>query len=452
MFQWNESHVINAAGGRSIGNWCSKNISTDTRSIKKGDLFIALKGKNFDGHNFVYEAFAKGAVAAIVSENKWQNFPTVIVKDTLKALHNMASYYIRNVLCNVKVIAVTGSVGKTTTKDMLYTVLSQYGISHATRGNLNNNIGVPLTILSAPQNCEYLILEMGMSRSSEIRELSEISNPDIAVITNIEHAHTANFSSLFDVAQAKLEVLHGLKSDGILVLNKDNKYLSSYLNKNKSSVISFGKHQDATVRLLNLKRNESGLNLNIQLNDSKIVNYHLHTHGEHFSYSVLAVVGVAMALKLNLPQNAFETFQITKGRGNICYTQYNGKHLCLIDDSYNANPASMKAAIKTLGTYSNKRKVAILGDMLELGDESVKFHTDLLDHILACEIDKVHAVGSLMLELHKLLPRGVKGAHFDDSSQLKNNLDDIVHNGDVILIKGSQGMHMNIIIQQLCLK
>ena len=221
MFEWNENNV---SGDKKIGSWRSTNISTDTRNIKKGDLFVALKGRNFDGHNFLSEAFAKGAVAAIVSEGEYKNFPLVVVKDTLKALQNMASYYIRNVLINTKVIAVTGSVGKTTTKDMLYWVLSQCGVSHANNGNLNNNVGLPLTILKAPQNCEYLILEMGMSKSGEIKELSKISNPDIAVITNVEHAHTANFFSLLDIARAKLEVLHGMKNDGILVLNRDHQY------------------------------------------------------------------------------------------------------------------------------------------------------------------------------------------------------------------------------------
>jgi UDP-N-acetylmuramoyl-tripeptide--D-alanyl-D-alanine ligase len=196
MFKWNTNNIIDATGGRGVNgcNWIhSSNISTDTRSIKKGDLFIALKGKNFDGHNFLHEAFLKGAAAAIVSEGKYKNFPLIIVQDTLKALHDMASYYIRNILVDAKVIAITGSVGKTTTKDMLHTVLSQYGVSYANEGNLNNNIGLPLTILKAPKNCQYLILEMGMYRAGEIKELSKISNLNIAVITNIEPAHTENF-------------------------------------------------------------------------------------------------------------------------------------------------------------------------------------------------------------------------------------------------------------------
>ena len=178
MFKWNVNNIIDATGGRGEGgcNWVhSSNISIDTRSIKKGDLFIALKGKEFDGHDFLHEAFLKGAVAAVVSEDKYRNFPLIIVQDTLKALHNMASYYIRNILVNAKVITITGSVGKTTTKDMLNTVLVHYGVSHVNEGNLNNNIGLPFTILKAPEDCQYLILEIGMSRAGEIKSYRRLA-------------------------------------------------------------------------------------------------------------------------------------------------------------------------------------------------------------------------------------------------------------------------------------
>ncbi len=322
MFKWNTNNIIDATGGRGVNgcNWThSSNISTDTRSIKKGDLFIALKGKNFDGHNFLHEAFLKGAAAAIVSEGKYKNFPLIIVQDTLKALHDMASYYIRNILVDAKVIAITGSVGKTTTKDMLHTVLSQYGVSHANEGNLNNNIGLPLTILKAPKNCQYLILEMGMNKVGEIKELSKISNPNIAVITNIEPAHTENFSSLFDVAQAKLEILYGTKNNGTLVLNRDNKYydyLSSRANRN---VISLGKDKNAEVCLLDIIRNDDGLNLKIRLNNNQTINYNLRVQGEHFAYSLLAVAAVVQSLGLDLSKLplALKNFSVTKGRGNI---------------------------------------------------------------------------------------------------------------------------------------
>ncbi|WP_265034468.1 MULTISPECIES: UDP-N-acetylmuramoyl-tripeptide--D-alanyl-D-alanine ligase [unclassified Wolbachia] len=505
MFKWNTNNIIDATGGRGEGGCYSSNISTDTRSIKKGDLFIALKGKNFDGHNFLHEAFLKGAAAAIVSEGKYKNFPLIIVQDTLKALHDMASYYIRNVLVDAKVIAITGSVGKTTTKDMLHTVLSQYGVSHANEGNLNNNIGLPLTILKAPKNCQYLILEMGMNKASEIKELSQISNPNIAVITNIEPAHTENFSSLFDVAQAKLEILYGMKNNGTLILNRDNKYydyLSSHANRN---VISFGKDKNAEVCLLNLIRNDESsvisalssvipvprhwdpgssianehirrlynkdwipasragmtsnrvanrLSLKIRLSDNQIINCNLRVQGEHFAYSLLAVAAVVQSLGLDLSKLplALENFSVTKGRGNIHKVKYNGKYIHLIDDSYNASPTSMKAAIKTLSTYSNQRKVALLGDMLELGDKSIEFHTDLVKTVTENNIDKVYTVGKFMLELHELLPGNIKGVHFNDSNQLKSNLADIIQNNDVVLVKGSRGMKMDLIVQEFIIE
>ncbi|NEV49256.1 UDP-N-acetylmuramoyl-tripeptide--D-alanyl-D-alanine ligase [Wolbachia pipientis] len=457
MFKWNTNNIIDAAGGTDVNvcNWIhSSNISTDTRSIKKGDLFIALKGKNFDGHNFLHEAFLKGAAAAIVSEGKYKNFPLVIVQDTLKALHDMASYYIRNVLVDTKVIAITGSVGKTTTKDMLHTVLLQYGVSHANEGNLNNNIGLPLTILKAPKNCQYLILEMGMNKVGEIKELSKISNPNIAVITNIKPAHTENFSSLFDVAQAKLEILYGTKNNGTLVLNRDNKYydyLSSHANRN---IISFGKDKNAEVCLLDIIRNDDGLNLKIRLNNNQTINCNLRVQGEHFAYSLLAVAAVVQSLRLDLSKLplALKNFSVTKGRGNIHKVKYNRKYIHLIDDSYNASPTSMKTAIKTLSTYSNQRKVALLGDMLELGDKSIEFHTDLVKIVTENNIDKIYTAGKFMLELHELLPDNIRGTHFNDSNQLKSDLANIIQNNDAILVKGSRGMKMDLIVWEFIIE
>ncbi|MCA4773823.1 UDP-N-acetylmuramoyl-tripeptide--D-alanyl-D-alanine ligase [Wolbachia endosymbiont of Mansonella perstans] len=457
MFKWNTNNIIDATGGRKVGsrNWVhSLNISTDTRSIKEGDVFIALKGKNFDGHDFLHEAFLKGAAAAVVSEGKYRNLPLIVVQDTLKALHGVASYYIRNVLVSAKVIAITGSVGKTTTKDMLHTVLSQYGVSHVNEGNLNNNIGLPLTVLKAPENCQYLILEMGMNKAGEIKELSKISNPDIAVITNVEPAHVEKFSSLLDIAQAKLEVLYGIKNNGILVLNGDNKYYDYFSLHANRDVISFGKDKSATAHLLDLIRNDGKLNLKIRLNNNPIINCSLHAQGEHFAYSVLAVAVVVQSLGLDLSKLplALENFSVTKGRGSVHKAKYNGRCVHLIDDSYNANPASMKAAIRTLGTYSNRRKVALLGDMLELGNESVIFHTKLLDFILECSVSKVYTVGKFMLELYRLLPSNIKGTHFIDTNQLKSDLANIVQNNDVILVKGSRGMKMDLIVERFIIE
>ncbi|QKX01823.1 UDP-N-acetylmuramoyl-tripeptide--D-alanyl-D-alanine ligase [Wolbachia endosymbiont of Cruorifilaria tuberocauda] len=496
MFKWNVRNIIDATDGRGEGN-CnfaySSNISIDTRSIKKGDVFIALKGKNFDGHDFLHEAFLKGATIAVVSENKHRNFPLIIVQDTFKALHDIASYYVKNVLANAKVVAITGSIGKTTTKDMLYIVLSQYGVSHANRGNLNNSVGLPLTVLKAPENCKYLILEMGMNKVGEIKELSKISNPDIAVITNVEPVHVENFPSLFGIAQAKLEVLHGMKNNGTLILNKDNKYydyLSSHATKN---IVSFGKDKSATVCLLdiiennepsvinstlrnsnseslisnkyprrlgNKKASHAGnqvahrLSLKIRLNNGQIINCNLCLRGKHFAYSALAVTAVIQNLGLDLSKLplALKNFSVTKGRGSVHKAKYNGKHVYLINDSYNASPVSMRSAIKILGTYYSQRKVALLGDMLELGNGSIMFHKKLLDSIIECSVDKVYTVGKFMLELNRVIPGNIRGIHFNNSNQLKNNLGNIIQNNDAILIKGSRGMKMDLIVQEFIIE
>lgn len=456
MFKWSINNIIKATGGKEIGdcNWKhGPNVSIDTRSIKKGDLFIAIKGQNFDGHDFLHEAFSKGAVAAIVSRCKYREYPLIITKDTLKALHDMVTYYVKNALIDVKIIAITGSVGKTTTKDMLHAVLSQCGISHTNEGNLNNYIGLPLTVLKTPINCQYLILEMGMNRPGEIKELSEISNPDIAVITNIESAHAENFPSILDIAKAKLEVLYGMKNNSTLILNRDNDYYDYLLSHSNKSTISFGKHQEAMVRLLGLTRNNSGIRLKIAVNNTQIMDCALGTQGEHFVYSALAVAAVMQSLGLDFSKLPLEleNFNITSGRGNILEAKYNGKRTYVIDDSYNASPASMKAALKTLSAYHNNRKVALLGDMLELGKESIKFHRELVSHIVECNIDKVYTVGEFMLSLHELLPKDVRGIHFDSSFQLKDHLTNIIQNNDVILIKGSRGMKMDLVVQAICM-
>ncbi|OEY86508.1 UDP-N-acetylmuramoylalanyl-D-glutamate--2,6-diaminopimelate ligase [Wolbachia pipientis] len=449
MFQWNETHLYNATNGKTIGSWSSSSVSTDTRNIKRGDLFIAIKGTNFDGHDFVHEAFAKGAAAAVVSRENIKVFPMVVVTDTLKALHNMASYYIKHL--QAIVIAITGSVGKTTTKDMLYTVLSKCGISYANIGNFNNHIGLPLTILSTPANCEYLILEMGTSNKGEIAKLSKISNPNIAVITNIGYAHIANFPDVYALAQAKLEILHGIASNGILLLNHDDRYydyLLLHAHQTINKIVSFGTHPNATVRLLNLTKNYAGLNLEVKLNDNNIINFDLPIRREQFIHSALAVAAVIQSLKLDLPKNAFDTFKIRQGRGDVHSIQYNGKHIYLIDDSYNASPTSMKAAIEDLGGYFHNRKIALLGDMLELGNHGIKFHRALLDHIIDQKIDKVYTVGKIMIELYKLLPDKIRGMHFTDANQLKTQLNNIINNNDTVLVKGSQLMNMDMIIEE----
>ncbi|AWW50888.1 hypothetical protein ASM33_08520 [Wolbachia endosymbiont of Folsomia candida] len=201
-------------------------------------------------------------------------------------------------------------------------------------------------------------------------------------------------------------------------------------------------------------RADKGLSLKIRVNNDQIINCNLSVQGEQFAYSVLAVAAVVQSLGLNLSKLplALENFNVTKGRGNTHKIAYKGKHVCLIDDSYNASPASMKAAIKTLGTYHSQRKVALLGDMLELGCESIKFHTELLEIIIDHNIDKVYTVGKFMLALHNLLPSNIKGIHFDDSHQLKNNLNDVIQDNDVVLIKGSRGMKMDVVVQKFIME
>ncbi|QXK91867.1 UDP-N-acetylmuramoyl-tripeptide--D-alanyl-D-alanine ligase [Neoehrlichia mikurensis] len=461
MFYWDSQNIVNIIGGKAIGNkWiCYGKISIDTRTLNSGDIFVAIKGKNFDGHDFIDEAFRKGAVAAIVDYRYtiYTNYSLIVVHNVLNALQSMASFYLKYL--NAKVIAITGSIGKTTMKCMLQQVLSHYGNVYSDKGNFNNHIGMPLCALNAPYNSKFVILEMGMSNFGEIALLSKIASPDVSIITHITPAHLASFSSLEDIAVAKSEIFYHMKDNGIVILNYDNSYYNKLFNTaiqccKNFNIISFGKNKNANIFLYTIEDYSNGLKEVIVNCKGNIIKCLIQESMLRFIYLILAVVAVIDGLKLNFDgiYSALKNFLPINGRGKINYLNLQGKSFILIDDSYNASPVSMITALQDLHRLYHDGitgKIAILGDMLELGDHSIMYHKKLIDFIVQGKISIVYTVGIHMKSLYDILPANIKGEHFQDYKALMSKILLIIDEGYVVLIKGSAATKLSIVVQYL---
>ena len=432
-----------ALGINSSESWMAEGLSIDSRTANSKNLFIAIKGENFDGHDFVQEAANKGVISAIVSEEIKIGIPIIVVKDTLKAMQDLANY--KRTQSSAKMIAVTGSVGKTTTKDMIYQVLSSYGKAYSNHGNLNNHIGLPLSLLNAPDDAEYIILEMGMNSPGEIAILTNIMKPDISIITKIDSVHLEFFSSVEAIAKAKAEIFIGTKS--VAILNKDDKYydyLYSIVKKYPSinRIITVGKDENSDVKLVSYNSKY----VSVLINNSQEVRYEFPTIYKHFVMNSLFPIATLNALTLEVNESVqhLSNFNLQKGRGNI----YRVNGIVVIDDTYNANPPSVKAALNLLSQFKG-RKIVILSDMLELGEKSKEFHIELVNPIMECKIDVVLSVGTNMKFLYDNLKPDIKKVHFNRLSDC--DVLSYIQKGDNILVKGSRGTKMELIVEQLLL-
>ncbi|MEN8907548.1 MAG: UDP-N-acetylmuramoyl-tripeptide--D-alanyl-D-alanine ligase [Clostridiales bacterium] len=428
-------------------------VSTDSRDIRLGDLFIPIKGKRFDGHKYIDEAFKKGAVAVLtdhdilVEENKI----TIKVDDTLKALGDLAKYYRKKF--DLPIVAVTGSVGKTSTKEMVARVLnSKYNVLK-TAGNFNNEIGLPLTLFNLKKEHSLAVIEMGMSDFGEIRRLSKITEPDIAVITNIGLAHVENLGSKQNILKAKMEVLDGLSSNGTVVLNGDDSLLKGMKNLLKYTTVFYGMEEGLEYQAFNIKTlGEKGSSFEITIN-SRDYKVFVPVPGIHNIYNALSAFVIAKELGLS-PDNIIEeisNYSPEKMRMEIL----NIKNFKIINDVYNASPQSMEAAIDVLSAFnSSKRKIAVLGDMLELGKWSEKFHRELGEFILTKEVDSLITVGKdakiIAQSASDSSNKEISIFSFINNDDAINFLKDYIREDDIILIKGSRGMHMEEIIE--CIK
>lgn len=424
---------------------------TDTRKLNVGDVYVGICGERVDGNDFYKEAVDKGASCLILSkepEEKIEGITVVIVEDTLFCLQELAKY--KRSLYDIPVIAITGSVGKTSTKDIVYSVISKKYKAHRTIGNFNNHLGLPLTILGLQEDTEALVVEMGMNHFREIALLSEIARPTIAVITNIGTAHIGNLGSREGIRDAKLEILEGMIGNQ-LVINYDDDMLAlayDYL-KDKYDVRGVSINDESTYKALNLEEEIFSSKFDISgSTDGVIVN----VGGRAYIYNALVAYAVGKCLDISdedIKKGIFE-FKLSASRLEKKVTK---KGLVLIDDTYNANYDSMKSSIELLGKVTDKRRVAILGDMLELGDYTEEFHNKLGDAVVDNKIDVLVTIG----EYSKLIGKracelGFNQDNifsFEKESDSYSFLDRYLDNNDIVLLKGSHGIHLIGIVEIL---
>lgn len=425
-------------------------VSTDTRTIQKGNLFIPLIGENFNGHKFVEQAYEEGAIAALWQRDQTpqpEGVPLVLVDDTLQALQTLSHNYRKSL--SIQVVGITGSNGKTTTKDMIAAVASTKYKVLKTRGNLNNHIGLPLTMLELDETIEVAILEMGMSDFGEIDLLSKLGEPDIAVITNIGEAHIQNLGSREGIAKAKFEIVNGLNNNGVFIYEGEEPLLAKLSEGVSFEKHTFGYNKNCDLRPLNVTQTESGTVFSLSTDES--VTCHLPVLGKHNVKNALAsiLVGKALGISAEEAVKGLSQLQLTKMRMEVIETS-NGARL--INDAYNASPTAMRAALHLLHELSGyNRKIAVLGDMLELGEDEREYHYEVGKSIDKNEVSYVFAYGPLSEEVAKgASDAGVEHVyHFEDKDTLSEQLSCIIKEQDVILFKASRGMKLEQVITAL---
>ena len=427
-------------------------VSIDTRTLVAGDLFVALKGDNNDGHDHVARAFEKGAAAALVDEAHAAALkavePLYIVHDTLRALENLGRA--ARARSGARVIAVTGSVGKTGVKEALKLVLSRAGATHASAASYNNHWGVPLTLARMPAATRFGVFEIGMNHAGEITPLVGMVRPHVAVVTTIAPVHLEYFGSLDAIAEAKAEIFSGLEPGGTAIVNRDIAQYDLLLSRAKASpavdVLSFGEHEGADARLLDYSPAPEGSLVRATFRGRELT-YRVAAAGKHMAANSLAVLLTASAAGADIEAmaRALGEFEAPTGRGQQSRLPAGAGLFTLIDESYNANPASMRAALAILGAAdipARGRRIAVLGDMLELGAESARLHVELAEAIAANRIDIVFAAGPAMRALRDALPAETRGAWADKSADIEDRVLDYIAAGDVVMVKGSNGSRM----------
>jgi len=453
---WTNVEAEKATGGKSTCKWKATGVSIDSRKIEPGDLFIAIPGEKFDGHDFVKEALKKGAAAAVVThipEGVSKDAPLLVVSYIMTALQDLGKFS-RNRMRG-KIIGVTGSVGKTSTKEMLAIAFKGQGKVYFTEGNLNNHYGLPLSLARMHSKTDFGILEIGMNHAGEITPLSKIARPDVAIITTVEAAHLEFFKSVEDIACAKAEIFDGMGAKPTAVLNFDNPYYKLLKEKAKAAglkkIISFGEKKGADFRMKDYE--EKSVKARITLDaDGKEIEYKLGMTGKHQalnSTGVLAVVDAAGGSIKKAAKNLAK-FEAKSGRGKIYELDHQGKTITIIDDCYNASPASVSAALDKLGNMKTKgRKIVVLGDMFELGNSAPELHKNLSKKILENHIHLLFTAGDLTLNLYNAIPENIRGGRTQTSDKLGVVLAKSLKTGDVVLVKGSRGMKMENVIQFL---
>lgn len=453
---WTSVEASEVTGGSATGAWEASGVSIDSRTAVPGDLFVAIEGPQNDGHDYVRAALSAGAAAAVVHRRPdgiGADAPLLFVEDTLAALTALGRKgRDRN---TARVVAVTGSAGKTGTKEALRHALARQGTTSASAASYNNLWGVPLSLARMPPDSAFGAFEVGMNRAGEIAPLSRLIRPHVAVVTNVEAAHIAFFPTMEAVADAKAEIFKGVEPGGACVLNRDNMFFdrlrTSAARRPDIRTVSFGL-SDADVTAREVSLDEGGSDVAAEIHGRRIA-YRVALPGRHWVLNSLAVLAAVEALGADAEDAAasLRTLRPLPGRGQPHSVACDGGTFTLIDESYNANPASMRAAIETLGRVPPRgagRRIAILGPMRELGRESAAFHEGLAAPLVESGVDTVMAAGDMRAVLDRL-PAGMRGATAETGEALARTAAQTVGPGDVVMVKGSNASRMDVVVARL---
>jgi len=462
---WTSDEAVAATGGHSTGVWAAGGVSIDTRTLQPGDLFVALKDVR-DGHDFVATALEKGAAAALVSrvpDGLSSGASLLVVPDVLKALEDLGRA--ARARGRARVVGVTGSVGKTSTKEMLRVVLGGQGQVHAAEASYNNHWGVPLTLARMPREADFAVIEIGMNHPGEIAPLSRMARPDVVVITTVAPAHLEAFDSIEGIAHEKASIIEGLEPGGVAVLPADlptSPILGARARGAGAGIVTFGAAEGADYRLNSAQIGDDNTVVRA-LRRGQPVLYKVMSPGRHFAMNGLAVLAVADALGLDpvIAATDLGRWQPPAGRGvreRIVLDLVEETAFELIDDAFNANPASMAASLEVLinarprdgiGSKAKGRRIAILGDMLELGPEEAALHAAIAQTPGLQAVDIIHCVGPRMRALHAALPRGQRGDWVESAAALLPRARQLIDAGDIVLVKGSKGIKVSLMVDAL---
>ncbi|RWC24806.1 MAG: UDP-N-acetylmuramoylalanyl-D-glutamyl-2,6-diaminopimelate--D-alanyl-D-alanine ligase [Mesorhizobium sp.] len=450
---WTSEALVAAMDGRPLGPMPEgiSGISIDSRSLQPGDAFFAIKGEAMDGHDFVTSAIKAGAGVLVVAEGKLPSLgrltaPIIVVEDVLVALEKLG--VASRARSQAKIIAVTGSAGKTTTKEALRHVLQAVGKVHASAQSFNNHWGVPLTLARMPEDCDYAVFEIGMNHPDEIRPLVKMVRPHVAIVTMIAAAHLGFFRNLDEIAKAKAEIFEGLEPEGAVILNRDDarfKLLDKMAHAaGVEHVYGFGENARSTFKLVQCELHADHSDIIARIGGHEVT-ARIGAPGRHMVQNVLAVLGAAHLVGADLGKvaSALADLSAERGRGKRHVLRHPRGPITLIDESYNANPASMSAAMALLNATpvtGEGRRIAVLGDMLELGDHSAKLHAALAELIVGTGTQTVFLGGPEMRVLAEVLPAEIKTEYRAGVEELKPVLLAALKPGDVVMIKSSKGI------------